>query len=109
MKIQKEETQTIVEDYGRTVPQRIPLALLERIENYERKNRVRNRTEAINQLLEIALIVIEHKELLKDEHLKEEIIDQLREGGLVDYFRTLSTKDLTILNSIVRNEVDSRK
>jgi len=96
-------------DYGRTISQRIPIVLLTRIEEFEKKNRCKTRTDAINNLLEIALIVIEHKDILKDEHLKEEITHQLREGGLVDYFRKLTDKDLAIMNSIVRTEVNARK
>ena len=106
MKTQNEE---MLMDYGRTIAQRVPIMLLSRVEDFEKKNRCKTRTDAINALLEIALIVVEHKDILKDEHLKDEITNQLREGGLVDYFRTLTDKDLSILNSIVRNEVDSRK
>jgi hypothetical protein len=105
----KNLAQEIMGDYGRTVPQRIPLGLLVRIENFEKEYRFKNRTDAINKLLEIALKIVEHKEILKDEHLKQEITNQLREGGLVDYFTKLSNKEIEILHSIVRNEFESRK
>src|ERR1043165_4376814 len=101
----KDRNQEMVMDYGRTIAQRIPIMLLTRIEDFEKKNRCKTRTDAINALLEIALIVVENKEVLKDEHLKEEIMAQMREGGLVDYFRKLSDRDLSIMRDIVRNEV----
>jgi hypothetical protein len=105
----KSVSEEMVMDYGRTIAQRVPIMLLTRVEEFEKKQRCKTRTDAINALLEIALIVVEHKDILKDEHLKDEITQQLREGGLVDYFRKLTDKDLAIMNSIVRNEVDARK
>lgn len=95
-------------DMGRIVQQRIPYRLLLKMEAIEKKEKFKTRTEAINALLEIGIIAYEHKDLIKDEHLKEEIFMQLREGGLVDYFSKLTPTDFMMLWQIARTEARAR-
>ena len=97
-----------VGDMGRIVQQRIPYRLLLELEEVEKKEKFDTRTEAINVILEIGLLAYKNKDLIKDEHLKEEIFMQLREGGLVDYFSKLTPTDFIMLWQIVRTEARAR-
>ena len=97
-----------VKDMGRIVQQRIPYRLLLEMEEIEKKEKFNTRTEVINAILEIGLIADKNKDVLKDEHLKEEIFMQLREGGLVDYFSKLNPSDFLMLWQIVRTEARAR-
>lgn len=97
-----------VGDLGRIVQQRIPYRLLLRLEQIENKEKFSNRTDTINAVLEIGLFAYEHKEVLEDPHMKEEIMNQLKEGGLVDFFRTLSPTDFNVIWQLARTEARSR-
>lgn len=95
-------------EVGETVMQRIPYRNLVRIEEVKKKEKFRSRTDVVNALLEIGLLCFEKKDLLQDPELKYEIYNQLKEGGLVDYFRTLTPTDFNIIWSLARTEAKAR-
>lgn len=91
---------------------RIPGELYEKLEDYCNSYECA-KTRGINDLLEIGLIVFTHlneiKEKLKHPELLEEIHNQLKEGGLVDYAQRMNPKDFNLISSIIETEKKARK
>lgn len=91
-----------------TLCHKIPYALLIKIDNYVKQARKHSRTEAINELLELALFLAENMKRIQDPQLMTEIHSQLKEGGLVDFVQTLTPKDFEVIHSIFQTEWKSR-
>ncbi len=72
-----------------------------------------NTTEGIKELLEVGLFLSERlseiKEKRKHPELLEEIHNQLKEGGLVDYVQRMNPKDFDLISSIFETEKKDRK
>lgn len=80
-----------------------------KLEKFLKENRLDSYSKAIERLIDIGLILDEHKEEIQDHELLKEFETQYKEGGLVDYFQKLSPADFKIINSIVRTEDLSRQ
>jgi len=90
------------------VDQVIPYALLLRIHEFTEKQIHKNRTVAINQLIEAGLLVADRLPHLKDPEFVAEVREQMKEGGLVDYVTKMTPKQFEILASIVETEKKER-
>ena len=91
-----------------TLCHKIPYSLLIKIDHYVGHARKHSRTEAINELLELALFIAENMKRIQDPELMSEIHSQLKEGGLVDYVQKLTPKDFEVIHSIFEVEHKSR-
>lgn len=90
------------------VYQRFPVGEFNEIIDFMEKHRYRSRNQAINDLIQIALIVVDKKEKIGDPKLVAEIKALLHEGGLVDFFERMNPKDFEIIWSIAFNEAKIR-
>lgn len=88
---------------------KIPFDLLIRVDEYVIKEGKHSRTEAINELIQIGLIVNKNKKTLEDPQMVTELYSQLKEGGAVDYIQRLGHKEFEILHSIIENEHKDRQ
>lgn len=79
-----------------------------KMEKFLKENRLDSYSKAVEKLIEIALILQDHKEEIQNHELLKEFETQYKEGGLVDYFQKLSPNDFRIINSIVKTEEKSR-
>jgi hypothetical protein len=80
-----------------------------KMEKFLKENRLDSYSKAIEKLIEIALILQDHKGEIENHELLREFESQYKEGGLVDYFQKLSPADFKIINSIVKTEAQSRQ
>ena len=75
------------------------------------KRGFRNRTDTINYLLDTAIKFLDKVESTPPEKLNsemEEIHDQLKEAGIVDYVAKISGRDLKNLYKIISEEYHYR-
>ena len=89
----------------------LPISLLERIKDFQKRYRIKEKSEAIQQLLNTALF-IESKLGLVDSISSDELTnikEQLETGQLVDYFARMELKKFNILVNILRDEEKARK
>lgn len=89
--------------YHRLSPQ-----LYNKIVDFMNKRSYNTRTAAINDLLSVALIVIENLSKIEDPELVSELRAQIHEGGLVNYISSLNPHQLEVLWSLVDTEVKRR-
>lgn len=87
---------------------RLPLDLYQKIVDFINKHQYKTRTSAMNDLLNIGLIVTERINEIQDPEIVSEIRAQLHEGGLVNYVKTLNPHQLEVLWSIVDTEMKDR-
>jgi hypothetical protein len=80
-----------------------------KLEKFLKENRLDSYSKAIERLVDIGLLLNEHKEEIQNHELLKEFETQYQEGGLVDYFQKLSPSDFKIINSIVKTEDLSRQ
>lgn len=97
------------EDAETVIYQRLPISVHKQLVEFMNTHRYRSRNEAINDLLSIGMIVCSNIHKIKDPELVEEIKQQLKEGGLVDYVSKLNPKEFEIIWSIIRTEAKIRK
>jgi hypothetical protein len=84
----------------------LPISLLERIKDFQKRYGIKEKTEAVQQLLNTALF-IESKLGLVDSISSEElgnIKEQLETGQLVDYFAHMNQQKFSILINILKDE-----
>lgn len=89
----------------------LPISLLERIKDFQKRYRIKEKSEAIQQLLNTALF-IESKLGLVNSISSDELAnikEQLETGQLVDYFAHMELKKFNILVDILRDEEKARK
>lgn len=86
----------------------LPLDLLIRLDDFQRRHRVDNRTKTIIQLIEVGLVLEKHKDTLEDHELKQEIEQSYKNGSFVDFVSRLTPRDFKIFHSIVENENKAR-
>ena len=70
---------------------------------------IKLRNSAVNDLLQIGLIVNQRVDTLQEPELVAEIKGQLKNGGLVDYLEHLNPSDFNVLWSIIQTEVKARE
>ena len=80
-----------------------------KMEKFLKESRLDSYSKAIEKLIDIALILQDHKDEIENHELLKEFETQYKEGGLVDYFQKLSPNDFRIINSIVKTEEKSRQ
>lgn len=89
-----------------------PMELYEKIESFCEINKY-NTSEGIKELLQVGLFLSarlsEIKEKIKNPELLEEIHNQLKEGGLVDFVQRMNAKDFELISSIFDTEKKARK
>jgi hypothetical protein len=84
----------------------LPISLLERIKDFQKRYRIKEKTGAMQQLLETALYV-ESKLGLVNSISSEELInikEQLETGQLVDYFARMNQQKFSLLVNILKDE-----
>lgn len=87
---------------------RLPPELYNRIIDFMNKRNYTVRTKAINDLLSVALIIIENLHKIEDPELVSELRAQIHEGDLVRYVQSLNPHQLEVLWSMVNSEVKQR-
>jgi hypothetical protein len=86
-------------------------SMLNRLAELQERKRFDNRTATINYLLDIALRMIDKIEGTPKDKLHnelEEVDQQLKHGGLVDYATKLSGKELRLIYEIIGDEYKTR-
>lgn len=78
------------------------------IAKFERDYRKSNRTEAIIDLLELALQVVQKKDLIKDNALLQYLKDNLYREQIVDWFATLPDERVDALFGAIKGEKEIR-
>ena len=79
-----------------------------KVEEYMKERRIDSYSRAIDELVNMAIILNEHKDTITDHELLGELKGQYKEGGLVDYIEKLNPSDFKIIHSIVQTEYMSR-
>jgi hypothetical protein len=82
----------------------LPYRTFFKLDKFVKENRLDSYSKAIEKLIDIGLLLDEHKEEIQDHELLKEFEIQYKEGGLVDYFQKLSPSDFKIINSIMKTE-----
>jgi hypothetical protein len=88
----------------------LPISLLERIKDFQKRYRIKEKTEAMQQLLQTALYV-ESKLGLVDSISSDELTnikEQLETGQLVDYFARMNQQKFSLLVNILKDEEKTR-
>ncbi|TVL96977.1 MAG: hypothetical protein CV087_22990 [Candidatus Brocadia sp. WS118] len=86
----------------------MPIDVLVRVEDYQKRNRIDTRTRAILQLIETGMLLEKHKDTLEDHELKQEIEQSYKNGSFVDFVSRMTPRDFKIFHSIVENENKAR-
>jgi len=87
----------------------IPFDLLVQVDEYVKKQRKHSRTEAINEMINVGLIINKNKQRLEDPKLMQELYGQLKEGGLVDFVSRMNPTDFNLVHSIIDTEFRNRR
>ena len=87
----------------------LPYRTFFRLDKFVKEHRLDSYSKAIEKLIDIGLLLDEHKDEIQDHELLKEFETQYKEGGLVDYFQKLSPSDFKIINSIMKTEDLSRQ
>lgn len=85
--------------------------LLDKIEDVMVSQKFRDRTACVEYLINTAIKIIEKIENTPPEVLAkelEEVHEQLKHGGLVDYAAKLSNRDLKLIFDIIQDENKTR-
>ncbi len=85
--------------------------MLNRIQDVQQKKKFRNRTDTINYLLDLAIKFLDKVESVPPDKLNselDEIHNQLKEAGVVDYVSKMNGRDLKNLYKIISEEYHYR-
>ena len=88
---------------------RCPVEIYDQLISFMKKKKYKSRNSAITDLLQIAMIVMQRIDTLKDPELVAELKAQAKEAALVEYFQHLNHSDFYALKRIIDVETIARE
>jgi hypothetical protein len=86
----------------------LPIELVEQIDAFASYPQIGTRTNAIIQLSQIALFVIQKRGKLENPEIRDQLEAQFEQGTIVDWMRTLSRSQFKALDAIFQTEYEDR-
>jgi hypothetical protein len=99
----------LIKNYRVDIHIKLPITLDQRLDDFCLRYKKKHKSEAINEILEIGLFVIDKSNEIKNEPSKfDEVYKQLKEGDLVDQIQNLNERDFRIIYDILKTESAAR-
>ncbi len=87
----------------------LPIDLVEQLDQFaELHPQIGTRTNAIIQLVQIALFTIQKRGKLENPEIRDQLIAHFEQGTIIDWIQTLSRSQFKALDAIFQTEYESR-